>query len=100
MTSDEYVKTLVINGTTIKLGIDDYGQCYFAEWVGDDGELNSQSLGTYHSDYMGELYYLFEPEYARIHKKLFMGEELSEEENNKYEEFENQITREYMEGIV
>lgn len=57
MTEEEYVKSLSINGHTIKLGIDDYGQQYFIEWEDFDGK-HEMGLGSYNLDYMTDILYM------------------------------------------
>lgn len=47
MKREEYVKTIVVYGKMVNVGIDDYGQCYFIEFVNDKGELQEVSCGTY-----------------------------------------------------
>ena len=46
MKPDEYIKTLNVGGKEIKLGLDDYGQCYFIEWVDDNGKTQETRLGN------------------------------------------------------
>ena len=99
MTPDEYIRTLTINGKDIKLGFDDYGQCFFVEWE-EDGKVNSHSFGVFNSDYMYDLFYMFEPEYARIQDKLSQGRKLSEEESKACDGFENRIDKEYKESMI
>lgn len=53
MKQEEYVKTIVVYGKMINIGIDDCGQQYFIEFVNDKGELKEFSCGTYNSDYEG-----------------------------------------------
>ena len=59
MLRDEYVETLVLNGKMINIGIDDAGQCYFVEWVDDNGKLKQESCGTYNFNYKGYAEYKF-----------------------------------------
>ena len=58
MTRDEFVENIVVGGKLISVGLDDYGQSYFFEYV-QDGELKTSSCGTYNSDYKLEIEYLF-----------------------------------------
>lgn len=55
MKKSEYVKTIVLDGKMINVGLDDYGQCYFFEFVDKNGELKEMSCGTYCFDYMQEI---------------------------------------------
>lgn len=61
MTDQEYVETLHINGKEIKVGLDDYGQCYFFEYLDENNKLVSVSCGSYNSQYLEEIYYYFDP---------------------------------------
>lgn len=69
MKKEEYVKTLNICGKEIQLGLDDYGQCYFIEWIDDEGREQSTGLGTYNFHYLEDIYYLFDPEYKNLARK-------------------------------
>ena len=53
MKQEEYIKTIVVYGKMVNIGIDDYGQQYFIEFVNDEGELKEISCGAYNSDYEG-----------------------------------------------
>lgn len=53
MKQEEYIKTIVVYGKMVNIGIDDYGQQYFIEFVNDKGELKEISCGAYNSDYEG-----------------------------------------------
>ena len=55
MKKSEYVKTIVLDGKMINIGLDDYGQCYFFEFVDQNGELKEMCCGTYCFDYMQEI---------------------------------------------
>ena len=57
MKKEEYVETKVINGHMVNIGLDDYGQCYFFEFVDPDGELREVSCGTYNFNYEEEIEY-------------------------------------------
>jgi hypothetical protein len=62
MKQEEYIKTVVYNGRMINIGLDDYGQTYFLEYV-EDGELKEECVGTYCSDYGDYIKWRFgEPE--------------------------------------
>lgn len=50
MKQDEYIKTIVYNGHMINIGLDDYGQTYFIEYV-ENGELKEECIGSYIPDY-------------------------------------------------
>lgn len=59
MDTTEYVKTIVYNGRMINIGLDDYGQQYFLEYAGDDGQLEYYGCGSYDYDYQRHLEALF-----------------------------------------
>ena len=50
MKRDEYVKTIVVYGKMVNVGMDDYGQQYFIELVNEDGELIEVGCGAYNFD--------------------------------------------------
>lgn len=51
MKQEEYVKTIVVYGKMVNIGMDDYGQQYFIEYVNDRGELVETGCGAYNHDY-------------------------------------------------
>ena len=51
MKQEEYIKTIVVYGKMINVGMDDYGQQYFLEFVNDKGELEEKGCGSYNFDY-------------------------------------------------
>ena len=58
MRQEEYIKTIVYNGQMINIGLDDYGQTYFLEYV-EDGELKEECVGPYVTDYEDYIEYRF-----------------------------------------
>lgn len=64
MKSSEYVTTVLVKNYVVNIGIDDYGQCYFIEWVekneNHENELRQLSLGTYCTDYLESTYSIFD----------------------------------------
>ncbi len=50
MKRDEYVKTIVVYGKMVNIGMDDYGQQYFIEFVNENGELTEIGCGAYNFD--------------------------------------------------
>jgi hypothetical protein len=50
MKQDEYVKTIVVYGKMVNVGMDDYGQQYFIEFVNENGELIEVGCGAYNFD--------------------------------------------------
>lgn len=87
MRKEEYIKTLIVNNKKIKLGIDDYGQCYFIEFINDNGKIEELSLGTYNCDYMEEIYGLFDEEYKKLLEKEFLKKPFSKSDKNKMDKY-------------
>lgn len=51
MKTNEYIKTIVVYGKMVNVGMDDYGQQYFLEYVNEDGELVEVGCGAYNFDF-------------------------------------------------
>ena len=51
MKNEEYLKTLIVYGKMVNVGVDDNGQQYFIEFVNSKGELEEIGCGTYNHDY-------------------------------------------------
>lgn len=79
MKQEEYVKTIVIYGKMINVGMDDYGQQFFLEYVDDNGELQEIGCGAYNSD-------IEDVAKTIIDRRRYMIEEYGEEEVLKMEE--------------
>ena len=98
MKAEEYIKTLDVCGRKIKLGMDDYGQCYFIEWTNPlTGEQMETGLGAYNSDYMDTIYYLFDGRYKELARKEAFGE-LSDGETAEMERYFDMFKKEYESG--
>lgn len=95
MDSNDYIKTLTVNGKEIKLGMDDYGQCYFIEWEEPDGKIMDTSLGTYNLHYMESVYHMFDPVYKQLSRKDLFGEEFTEAEQKLWDEYMRMFEEEY-----
>ena len=54
MRKEEYVKSVKVGNIKVDVGIDDYGQCYFFEYL-DNGELKEVCCGSYNLLYMEEI---------------------------------------------
>jgi hypothetical protein len=60
MTNNEFIKHITYNNIEINLGIDDYGQSYFIEYINPDTkEVVSEHIGSYITDYIGYIEYRF-----------------------------------------
>lgn len=95
MDTNQYIKTFTINGHEIKLGLDDYGQCYFIEWTDENGNKQDTGLGTYNFHYMEEIYYRFDPIYKSLARKEIYCEELTEEEKVLWKRYQDLFEEEY-----
>ena len=58
----EYVDTIEVCGHTIRVYIDDYGQCYIIMWM-EDGQLYEESCGSFNPDYEEYCKMKFDDEY-------------------------------------
>ena len=94
MKEDEYIKTFVIGGKEIKLGLDDYGQCYFIEWTDDLGNIQQTGLGTYNFHYMEDIYYLFDDRYKEL-CRIELRRELTDKEIKEMEKYYELFEKEY-----
>lgn len=94
MNKNDFIKTLVINGTKVDLGLDDYGQCYFIEWE-ENGQKKETGLGTYNFHYLERIYYLFDDKYRTLSRKWLFGEDMTPDEQNSWDEYTEKIDKEY-----
>lgn len=60
MKPEELLFTINAFGKEIKIGDDDYGQCYFFEYTNDDGTIYEDSCGTYNTDFLEYIYWHFD----------------------------------------
>lgn len=95
MDKKDYIKTINVNGIDIELGLDDCGQCYYIEWIDENGEKNDIGLGTYNACYMEPIYYRFDPVYKSLSKKKLFGEELTSEESELLKNYQTIFDKEY-----
>ena len=73
MKQEEYIKTIVVYGKMINVGMDDYGQQYFIEFVNSKGEIEEVGCGAYNFDYESVAK-------SVINHRKFLIEEWGEEE--------------------
>lgn len=59
MKTSEFIKTITYGGQVINVGLDDYGQSYFLEWIDGDEKAHTIGCGTYNTDYMYTIEGLF-----------------------------------------
>lgn len=74
MTKQEYVETLWINGLRVDVGLDDYGQCYFYEYIDEQDGPVVGSCGTYNLDYREYIYSVLDVEYKYMKRRQLYGE--------------------------
>lgn len=55
MRREDYIKTIIVDGQMVNIGQDDYGQCYYFEYVNEDGELEEMSCGSYNFNWEQEV---------------------------------------------
>ena len=72
MKQEEYVKTIVVYGKMVNVGMDDYGQQYFIEYVNNNGELVETCCGAYNHNYEEVAKWCIDAHKAQID---FYGEE-------------------------
>lgn len=94
MTRDEYIKTIRVKDLDVDLGMDDYGQSYFIEWVDDEGK-HEMGVGSYNIDYLSTILYYCDPEYKRLWEKVLLGQLLTDQEKYQWEQYQKRIDDEY-----
>ena len=78
MTKEEYIGTLNLNGTKVDVGIDDYGQQYFFEFIDSQGNFQEIDCGAYNFCWLDDLLYMVDKEgflqdkynYNELYKQL------------------------------
>lgn len=55
MKKEEYVESLIIDDKIVEVGQDDYGQCYFFEYRGENNETKIACCGSYNPLYKEEI---------------------------------------------
>ena len=78
MTKEEYIGTIELNNIKVDIGIDDYGQQYFFEFINEDGETESLGCGAYNLNFLAEIIYIVDEkgyhenkyDYDKIYKQL------------------------------
>lgn len=86
MTADEYVYTLDVNGIEVKVGIDDYGQCFFYEYTDCNGNLKVESCGAFNEGFVQYIYHELDPSYKELARKA-LYDELDEYDEDKLEDY-------------
>ena len=83
MKTNEYVKTIVVYGKMVNVGMDDAGQQYFIEYVNANGELAEMGCGSYNFDYEDVAKYATDPD--RYSREIWGDEELEKIQKEKEE---------------
>ena len=83
MKISEYVKTIVVYGKMVNVGMDDAGQQYFIEYVNANGELAEMGCGSYNFDYEDVAKYATDPD--RYSREIWGDEELEKIQKEKEE---------------
>ena len=83
MKTSEYVKTIVVYGKMVNVGMDDAGQQYFIEYVNANGELAEMGCGSYNFDYEDVAKYATDPD--RYSREIWGDEELEKIQKEKEE---------------
>lgn len=58
MIKEEYIGTIELNGTVVNVGIDDYGQQYFFEFINKDGEKETLGCGAFNINFLDDIIYI------------------------------------------
>ena len=59
MKREEFVESGVYNGHMYNVGLDDYGQQYFIEYMDEKGNLTEEGCGAYNTNYISKIEFLF-----------------------------------------
>ena len=55
MRKEEYIKTLIIKGQKVEVGMDDYGQCFFFEYKDKNEKVQEVCCESYNPNYEEEI---------------------------------------------
>lgn len=58
MTKEEYIGTIELNGIKVDVGIDDYGQQYFFEFINKYGEKETLGCGAYNINFLDDIIFI------------------------------------------
>lgn len=89
MISEDFIKTIEIEGIKVDIGQNDYGQCYYFEYE-KDGQKFDISCGTYNADVISYIFFELCSRYRKLWGKNFRNE-LTDEEKIEYQEWEKKI---------
>jgi len=81
----EYIETIECNGHMVNVFLDNCGQCYYLQYINEDGFLREESCGTYNTYYQDQIEYMFD--YESWAKKYMSKEEMevvAERSRNQY----------------
>ena len=83
MKTSEYVKTIVVYGKMVNIGMDDAGQQYFIEYVNANEELVEMGCESYNFDYEGVAKHVIDPD--RYSREIWGDEEWEKIQKEKEE---------------
>ena len=83
MIKEEYIGTIELNGTKVDVGIDDYGQQYFFEFINKNGEKEILGCGAYNINFLDDIIYIVDRQgffeqkydYNELYKQLGLAVE-------------------------
>ena len=58
MTKEEYIGTIELNGIKVDVGVDDYGQQYFFEFINKDSEKETLGCGAYNINFLDDIIFI------------------------------------------
>ena len=95
ITDEEFVEVISIEDKLVVVGYDDAGQCYFIVY-NEDGELKSESCGSFNDDYKEIIVYKFGNQLKCEHRSDLKGMEECVHRNKGYcDSCEHYEPREY-----
>ena len=96
MKQEEYVKTIVVYDKMVNIGMDDYGQQYFLEYVDETGQLVEVGCGAYNFDFEDIAKSLID--YHRFSIEVFGEEYVLKIEKEREERLKKYIEKEKLDG--
>ena len=95
---DELISIIKIKEKEVRVGVDDYGQCYFASYIDENGEEQEVSFGTYCTEFMEDLFFFADEEFRNLFIKKTKGE-LNEKDKARLDLYYSQFDGLYGSGV-
>ena len=95
---DELISIIKIKEKEVRVGVDDYGQCYFASYIDENGEEQEVSFGTYCTEFMEDLFFFADEEFRDLFIKKTKGE-LNEKDKERLNLYYSQFDELYGPGV-